>query len=77
MKTIEEVTVMNIKEHKKTDRPRGTDGARVISVIETTALEGRGTEDDPARIQKRYWSMSGELLAEGSSGRGDLAISDR
>lgn len=53
--------------HKKTVRPRGTDSARVISVIETTALEGSGTEDDPAGVQKRYWSLQGELLAEGVS----------
>lgn len=54
-------------ENKKTARPRGTDSARVISVIETTALAGSGTEDDQARLQKRYWSMQGELLAEGPS----------
>lgn len=54
-----------VKLDEKTARPRGTDSARVISVIETTALEGGGTEDDPARVQRRYWSMQGELLAEG------------
>lgn len=53
----------------KSARPRGTDSARAITVIETEALEGRGTEDDPCRIQKRYWSLSGELLAEATERR--------
>lgn len=30
-------------------RPRGTDKARVIQVIETNSIRGRGTEDDPVR----------------------------
>lgn len=49
--------------------PRGLDSARVIAVIETEALEGRGTKDDPCRIQKRYWSLEGKLLAVGIDGR--------
>lgn len=47
-------------------RPRGTDSAKVIQVIVTEALEGSGTEVDPCRIQKRYWSLDGELLATGN-----------
>lgn len=58
-----------MEDEKKTARPRGTDSARVISVIETEALEGRGTKDDPCRIQKRYWSLEGKLLAVGIDGR--------
>lgn len=53
-----------MEDENKSARPRGADGARVITVIETEALKGRGTKDDPCRIQKRYWSLSGELLAE-------------
>lgn len=34
-------------DEEKTARPRGTDGARVISVIETTALEGHQEDADP------------------------------
>lgn len=49
----------------KTARPRGTDSAEVIQVIVTKALEGAGTEEDPCRIQIRYWSLDGELLAVG------------
>lgn len=57
-------------ENQKTARPRGTDSARVIQVIETTALLGAGTVDDPCRIVKQYWSVDGELLAANcNSGR--------
>lgn len=56
------------EEQKKAARPRGTDGAKVMSVIVTEALEGRGTEEDPCRIQVRYWSLTGELLATAESG---------
>lgn len=45
-------------------RPRGTDNARVIQVIETNSLRGRGTEDDPCRDVKQYWDFNGNLLAE-------------
>lgn len=48
-----------------TARPDGTRSAEVIQVIVTKALEGAGTEDDPCRIQTRYWSLDGELLATG------------
>ena len=44
--------------------PRGTDSARVISIIETKALRGTGTEGDPCRIVKQYWDFEGNLLAE-------------
>ena len=44
--------------------PRGTDSARVISVIETQALRGNGTEEDKCRIVTQYWNFNGELLAE-------------
>ncbi len=47
--------------------PRGTDNARVIQVIETTALRGRGTEEDRCREVKQYWDFSGKLLAENDS----------
>ncbi len=48
---------------KRTARPRGTDSAKVISVIETRAMAGRGTEEDPVRELIQYWSFNGELLA--------------
>lgn len=46
-------------------RPRGTDGAKVISVIETRALRGTGlNEEDKCREVKQYWDLNGNLLAE-------------
>lgn len=45
-------------------RPRGTDSARVIRVIETTSLRGEGTQDDLCRIVTQYWDFDGNLLAE-------------
>lgn len=49
-------------------RPRGTDNARVIQVIETTALRGKGTENDKCREVKQYWDFEGRLLAEHDPG---------
>lgn len=51
-------------EDNKNARPRGTDAAKVIKVIQTEALEGTGTKADPYHIQKRLWSLDGKLLAE-------------
>lgn len=45
-------------------RPRGTDSARVIQVIETTALRGAGNIEDESRIVTQYWDLNGNLLAE-------------
>lgn len=44
--------------------PRGTDSAKVISVIETIGLLGAGTEEDPCRYLYQYWDFEGNLLAE-------------
>lgn len=48
-------------------RPRGTDFARVIQVIETASLRGEGTKEDPCRIVRQYWDFDGKLLAENDS----------
>ena len=45
-------------------RPRGTDEAKVIKVIETKSLRGRGTKDDLCRCVTQYWDFDGKLLAE-------------
>lgn len=46
-------------------RPRGTDCAKVIQVIETRSLRGTGlTNDDVCREIKQYWDFEGNLLAE-------------
>lgn len=34
-------------------RPRGTDKAKVIQVIETESIRGNGTDTDPVRLIKR------------------------
>lgn len=46
-------------------RPRGTDNAMVIQVIETRSLRGTGMDDkDMCREVKQYWDFDGNLLAE-------------
>lgn len=47
----------------ETARPRGTDNAKVIKVIQTSSLIGRGTKEDPARCIYQYWDLKGNLLA--------------
>lgn len=47
----------------RTARPRGADSAKVISVVVTEAIAGRGTDEDPVRTVKQYWSFEGDLLA--------------
>lgn len=43
---------------------RGTDAARVITVIETQSLRGSGTKEDNCRVVTQYWDFDGNLLAE-------------
>ena len=45
-------------------RPRETDSARVVQVIETTSMRGEGTEQDMSRVVTQYWDFDGNLLAE-------------
>ncbi|GAC42780.1 membrane carboxypeptidase [Paenibacillus popilliae ATCC 14706] len=45
-------------------RLKGTFSARVVHVLETKALRGRGTEKDPFRVVTQYWDLDGNLLAE-------------
>lgn len=47
----------------ETAKPRGTDEAKVIQVIQTKSLLGKGTKEDPARFVYQYWDFNGELLA--------------
>lgn len=39
-------------------------GAKVVSVIEIKVLRGNGTDDDPYRIAKLYYSLDGKFIAE-------------
>jgi len=48
----------------KAARPRGTDHAQVIQVIQTKALTGIGSDEDPCRYIFQYWDFEGNLLAE-------------
>lgn len=45
-------------------RPRGTDKAKVIQVIQTESLIGLGTKEDPVRYIYQYWDFKGKLLAK-------------
>lgn len=67
----EMIRSMMSEDKKETIRPRGTDGAKVMQVIVTKALEGRGTEADPCFTQLRVWTLDGELLAIGKSPRNE------
>ncbi len=49
---------------KPTARPRGTDQAKIVVVIETHSIRGRGTQDDICRDVAQYWSLDGKFLAE-------------
>lgn len=40
------------------------ENARLELIIVTTSKRGRGTDDDPVRLVKQYWSISGVLLFE-------------
>lgn len=57
-------SVVSKMNKEKTVRPRGTDSARIIKVIETKSIRGYGTEIDLCREVTQYWSLDGELLAE-------------
>ena len=57
----------SMEEKNNTVRPRGTDSARVIQVIETSSIIGRGTFEDPVKEVRQYWSFDGRLLANSTS----------
>lgn len=48
----------------ETVRPRGTDKAKVIKVIKTESLIGKGIQEDPVRLIYQYWDFKGNLLAK-------------
>ena len=48
----------------ETIRPRGTDKAKVIKVIKTESLIGKGIAEDPVRLIYQYWDFKGNLLAQ-------------
>ena len=48
----------------ETVRPRGTDKAKVIKVIRTVSIIGRGIPEDPVRCIYQYWDFKGRMLAK-------------
>lgn len=48
----------------QTVRPRGTDKAKVMKVIRTESIIGRGIPEDPVRLIYQYWDFKGNLLAK-------------
>ena len=48
----------------ETVRPRGTDKAKVMRVIRTESIIGRGIPEDPVRLIYQYWDLKGNLLAK-------------
>lgn len=52
--------------------PRGTDEARLRTVIETKSLKGDGSKEDPCRFLFQYWDFNGKLLAEWDSIEGAI-----
>lgn len=61
---LQQMKQVQKKGGNKVKGSRGTDSARVVSVIETRALRGNGTEEDKCRIVTQYWDFEGNLLAE-------------
>lgn len=43
---------------------RGTDAARIVTLIRTTALKGKGIQEDPYREVYQYWTLTGRFLFE-------------
>lgn len=43
---------------------RGTDAARIVTLIRTTALKGKGIPEDPHREVYQYWTLAGRFLFE-------------
>ncbi|MBE5774428.1 MAG: hypothetical protein E7337_10920 [Clostridiales bacterium] len=41
-----------------------TEGAMIVEVIRTVHCYGKGTEADPIRIEARYWTTTGKLMAK-------------
>lgn len=56
-------------------RPKGTNSAKVIQVIETKAVRGTGEcKNDPVRVVTQYWDFDGVMLAENDPDKDGGAI---
>lgn len=49
---------------------KGTVAAKIIEVIRTVSVVGKGTDDDPVREVAQYWTVDGRLIAEEPAVRG-------
>lgn len=56
---------------------RGTDSAKVIQVIKTEALRGKGTQEDLSRVVTQYWDFNGNLLAEHDPARDEFLVTEQ
>lgn len=52
------------KRIEKMRAPRGTDMAKLVTLIVTKAVRGQGTPDDPSRFVFQYWDLEGNMVAE-------------
>ena len=43
---------------------RGTDAAKIVLLIRTRALKGKGVKEDPFYEVSQYWTLDGRLLWE-------------
>lgn len=50
-------------ENKNAVRPRGTDSAKIIKIIQTKSILGLGTKEDPVKTVTQYWTLDGHLIA--------------
>lgn len=37
---------------------------KVVEVIMTDSVEGKGTEESPVCVMRRYWTLEGKLISE-------------
>lgn len=58
-------------------KPRGVDSAKVIQVIKTESLRGKGTQEDLSRIVTQYWDFDGNLLAEHDPARDEFVVIEK
>lgn len=49
-------------ENKEKQQVRSSKVVKVIEIIETIVLAGKGTPENPAYLERSYWTMDGELL---------------
>ena len=51
---------------------RGTDSAKIVHLIQTVAPMGSGTEDDPVRLVRQFWTLDGKPVFQLDYHFGDI-----